>query len=290
MKYGTLYAYWTHEWHGDYLYFTKKVHDLGFDILEISAGDLLSMSDNELKEWRSLCTDLGMRVTSNIGPAKDKDVASSSQKVREDGIRFLEGIMKKMDVLDSRSLVGVTYTYWPNDFSDLDKPAIWARGVASIRELSRTANALGINMCLEVVNRFETHILNTAEEAVAFCREVDSENVKILLDTFHMNIEEDSFTGAIMTAGKLLGHVHVGENNRKLPGQGFLPWKEIGQALRKIGYNGDIVMEPFVTQGGSVGRDIKVWRDLSNGASPEEMDQAIHESLLFLRNAFEGQR
>lgn len=286
MKYGTLYAYWTHEWHGDYLFFSRKAKELGFDILEISAGDLLDMPDAQLREWRAVCRDLGIRITSNIGPAKDKDVASACPEVRRAGIAFLTAIMHKMDLLDSRSLVGVLYTYWPNTFSDLDKPAIWSRGVAGVREMSKTAEDLGINLCLEVVNRYETHILNTAEEAVRFCREVNSKNVRILLDTFHMNIEEDSILDAFRTAGGLLGHVHVGESNRRLPGQGGLPWGEIGGVLREIHYTGDVVMEPFVTQGGTVGRDIKVWRDLSGGENMREMDEAIGRSLAFLRSAF----
>lgn len=286
MKYGTLYAYWTREWHGDYLFFSKKAKELGFDLLEISAGDLLNMSAAQLREWRAVCKDLGIRITSNIGPAKDRDVASSCPEIRKAGIAFLTSIMHKMDLLDSRSLVGVLYTYWPNTFSDLDKPAIWNRGVASVKEMSKTAEHLGINLCLEVVNRYETHILNTAREAVKFCREVDSKNVKILLDTFHMNIEEDSIVGAFRTAGSLLGHVHAGENNRNLPGQGNLPWREIGSVLREIHYTGDVVMEPFVMQGGAVGRDIKIWRDLSYGETIDQMDEAIRRSLVFLRSAF----
>ena len=94
--------------------------------------------------------------------------------------------------------------------------------------------------------------------------------------------------GAIRTAGKLLGHVHVGEANRKLPGQGRLPWDEIGAALREIGFDGNVVMEPFVKMGGKVGSDIKVWRDLSDNADEAQMDVNIKKSLEFLRGKFEG--
>ena len=74
-----------------------------------------------------------------------------------------------------------------------------------------------------MLNRFENHVLNTAEEGVAFVREVGKPNVKVMLDTFHMNIEEDSFGKAIRTAGPLLGHFHTGENNRRVPGKGGCP-------------------------------------------------------------------
>ncbi len=286
MRFGILYAYWTREWSGDYLYYAKKVKELGFDILEISAGDLLRMHDSEISVLRDLSKSLDLEISCNIGPPKQYDVASSDPAVRAAGIQFLTDIMKKMDLLDSRTLVGVMYTYWPNDFTDLDKPALWSRGVESCQVMGKTAQVLGINMCLEVVNRFETPVLNTAEEAVRFCHEVGNRNVQILLDTFHMNIEEDNQADAIRTAGTLLGHLHVGEGNRKLPGQGSLPWGEIGQALRDIGYTGGVVMEPFVLQGGQVGKDIKVWRDLSGGADEKQLDRAAAAALETLKRNF----
>ncbi len=286
MRFGTLYAYWTTEWNGDYLYYLKKVKELGFDILEVSAGQLLTMSDKELSDLHTLSKELNITITSNIGPSKDKDVASADPAVREAGIAYLIAIMKAMDKVDSRALVGVLYSYWPCDFSDLDKPAIWARSVDSVKRLCQTADTYGIDLCLEVVNRFETNILNTCEEALRFCREVDHERSKILLDTFHMNIEEDNIAEAVRCAGDYLGHLHVGEGNRKVPGKGHLPWEEIGVALNDIGYDKGVVMEPFVRMGGKVGSDIKVWRDLTNGASEEQNDSEIKTSLEFLRKAF----
>jgi len=89
MKFGTLYAYWTHNWTGDYKYFAKKVADIGFDILEISAGDLITMSDNEIDELKALTKDLGIEITSNIGPAKKYDVASPDKSVREARLNFM---------------------------------------------------------------------------------------------------------------------------------------------------------------------------------------------------------
>lgn len=286
MKFGTLFAYWTQEWHGDYVMYAKKVRDLGFDILEISAGDLLLMSDGQIANLRAAAQDLELSISSNIGPPKDKNVASKDPAVRAAGIKFLSDIMRAMDKLDSRIFAGVLYTCWPYEFEDLDKEAVWARGVESIRKLGATAQDLGIDLCLEVVNRFETLVLNTCAEGIAFCKDVNMPCAKVLLDTFHMNIEEDNIPDAIRLSGGYLGHLHVGEGNRKLPGQGALPWKEIGRALQDIGYDKGVVMEPFVKMGGRVGEDIKVWRDLSCGAGAEKMDSDIKASLDFLRRAF----
>ena len=75
---------------------------------------------------------------------------------------------------------------------------------------------------------------------------------------------------------------HTGESNRRVPGKGRMPWHEIGAALREINYTGVVVMEPFVKTGGTIGSDIKVWRDLTEGAGPAKMDEDARNSLAFL--------
>lgn len=94
--------------------------------------------------------------------------------------------------------------------------------------------------------------------------------------------------GAIRTAGKYLGHFHTGECNRRVPGKGRIPWHEIACALRDIRYDGPVVMEPFVKTGGQVGRDIKIWREMNEGADAEQMDRDAAGSVQFLRHVFEG--
>ena len=140
---------------------------------------------------------------------------------------------------------------------------------------------------MEVLNRFESHILNTAEEGVQFVEEVGMDNVKVMLDTFHMNIEEVSMGAAIRRAGKLLGHFHTGECNRMVPGKGRIPWREIGDALRDIEYDGTVVMESFVRMGGQVGADIKVWRDISRGADEARLDEGARRAVEFQRYMLE---
>ena len=111
--------------------------------------------------------------------------------------------------------------------------------------------------------------------------------MKILLDTYHMDIEEDSLPSAVRAAGPLLGHLHVGENNRKLPGMNnTIDWKALAGALHDINYQGNVVMEPFLIAGGSVGYSIRVWRDLSDAANDKTMDQYIAKSLRFLKKSF----
>ncbi|MDX1601087.1 MAG: sugar phosphate isomerase/epimerase, partial [Anaerolineales bacterium] len=122
------------------------------------------------------------------------------------------------------------------------------------------------------------------EEGVAYLERLDSPNVKLMLDTFHMNIEESSLGEAVQTAGDQLGHLHIGENNRTPPGRGHLPWPELVESLHSVGYEGSVVMEPFLKPGGTVGRDIRVYRDLAQGM---DLDREAVEALQFMRDQFD---
>lgn len=286
MKFGTLYSYWGSQWKCDYQQTLKKVSDIGFDILEVGAPHLVGMTDVELEDIRHTANELGLTLTSNIGPAKDKDIASKDPEIRKNGIRYLTNILIAMDKIDSRSLVGAMYSFWPCDFEEVDKEGAWERSIEGMKEVGRVAKELGIECCLEVLNRYETYIMTDCEEGLKYCEQVGCENVNLLLDTFHMNIEEDNIPEAIRKAGNMLGHLHVGEGNRKLPGMGSLPWRDIGRALKDIIYDKGVVMEPFLLAGDEVGRDIKVWRDLSNHADKAAMDQYIKDSLQFLKHEF----
>jgi D-psicose/D-tagatose/L-ribulose 3-epimerase len=164
-----------------------------------------------------------------------------------------------------------------------DKRAAWERAVRSVQATAKVAEGAGVTLCMEVVNRFEQFLLNTAAEGMRFVDDVGSSHVKMLLDSFHMNIEEDFVGDALRGATGYIGHFHVGETNRKVPGRGHMPWDEILSGLKDVGYAGRIVMEPFLRPGGEVGRDIRVWRDLSGGADDRVMDQEAAFALAFLR-------
>ena len=284
MKFGIYYAYWEQEWNADYLYYIKKVAKLGFDILEIAAHHINDYSSTQLSEVRKCAQDNGIILTAGLGPTKQKNLSSADERVRKAGTEFFRSTLENIAKLDVHIIGGALHTYWPIDYSvPVGKAGDRARGVEGIRNIADFANDFGIDLCLEVLNRFENHILNTASEGVAFVREVSKPNVRVMLDTFHMNIEEDSIGGAIRTAGPLLGHFHTGECNRRVPGKGRTPWREIGEALHDIGYQGAVVMEPFVKMGGQVGEDIKVWRDLSGGAPEAQMDRDARDALTFSR-------
>ena len=289
MKYGIYFAYWEKEWNADQKKYISKVKDLGFDILEISCAMLKNISTQELMEMKAMAADAGITLTAGYGPSVGENLASADEAVVKNAISFYSDTLKKLELLDIHTLGGGIYSYWPVDYSKpIDKAGDWARSVQNVRTVGKIAGECGVDYCLEVLNRFEGYLLNTCEECKNFVEEVDVPAVKIMLDTFHMNIEEDDMVEAILLAGDKLGHFHVGENNRRLPGKGGMPWYQIGSALRAIGYDKNIVMEPFVASGGGVGSDIKVWRDLSKGATTEMLDADAAASVSFLKNVFSG--
>ncbi|MDA5640249.1 MULTISPECIES: D-psicose 3-epimerase [Agrobacterium] len=289
MKHGIYYSYWEHEWSARFGPYIEKVARLGFDIIEVAAHHINEYSDAELAVIRQSAKDNGIILTAGIGPSKTKNLSSEDASVRAAGKAFFERTLTNVAKLDIHTIGGALHSYWPIDYSQpVDKAGDYARGVEGIHGIADFANDLGINLCIEVLNRFENHVLNTAAEGVAFVKDVGKNNVKVMLDTFHMNIEEDSFGEAIRTAGPLLGHFHTGESNRRVPGKGRMPWHEIGLALRDINYTGAVVMEPFVKTGGTIGSDIKVWRDLSGGADLAKMDEDARNALAFSRFVLGG--
>jgi D-psicose/D-tagatose/L-ribulose 3-epimerase len=284
MKFGIYNSYWEREWSADCLKYVEKVAKLGFDILEIAAHHLNTYSAEHIAEIGRAAKDNGISITSGLGPSVHRNLSSPDPEVRKAGRAFFEETLTNLAKLDIHVIGGALHSYWPIDYSKpVDKEGDRARGLEGISSLADFAAQFDINLCLEVLNRFENHVLNTAQEGVDFVREVGKPNVKVHLDTFHMNIEEDGFAQAIRTAGPLLGHFHTGEANRRVPGKGGLPWHEIGAALREIGYDGAVVMEPFVKMGGQVGRDIKVWRDLSDNADEAQLDEDARQGLAFSR-------
>ncbi|MFP3853601.1 MAG: TIM barrel protein [Anaerolineales bacterium] len=286
---GIYYAYWIQEWDADFHPYIDKVSDLGFDMLEINAGTIGRMSMEKRRGLRSHAEDRGITLSYCVGLTAEHDLTSESSEVRSAGIQFIQDMAKGIGEMGGGNLGGILYGSWPATLPAgvMDKRPLVERSLESMHEAIGAAEDNNVTLCLEVVNRFEQYIMNTAAEGREYVEALASPNAKLLLDTFHMNIEEVSFSDAIETAGDYLGHLHIGENNRMPPGFGHLPWQEISQVLRKVGYRGDIVMEPFLKPGGQVGRDIRVYRDLGRGM---DLDREAKRALKFVRELLEPTR
>jgi D-psicose/D-tagatose/L-ribulose 3-epimerase len=279
---GIHFGYWTQSWNSEPIQFVKRARKCGFDVLEVNAAKITLMSNTERDALKGAAADAGLRLTYSIGLKDDKDVASEDAATRKNGVDFLKDVSRAMKYFGGSIMAGINYSSWPRKLlPGEDKEILTERAVGSVREAIKTAEDCDVIFCVEVVNRFEQFIMNTASEGIAFSKRVGSPNCKILLDTFHMNIEEDSLRGSIVESGSWLGHFHIGEPNRRPPGRGRMPWPEIFGALREINYNGAVVMEPFLVPGGEVGRDISVFRDLLGS---DDLDEEAARSVEFVRS------
>ena len=262
-KLGIFMNFWEKSWDADHIKYVNKAADLGFDILEFQAQPLLTMSKEHMAEIKKAADDRGIELTYSLGLDPAYDISNEDAAIRRKGVEYLKNIVECVGAMDGKVISGVSYAGWGmTDFILDDKTALWNNSVESMSQIVKTAEDYGVVYCVEAVNRFESALINTAEEALAYVKQVGSDSIGVLLDTYHMNIEENNIGDAIRLAGKNLVNFHTGENNRRAPGRGHLDWDEIFQALKDIEYKGRIVSEPFVMMGGEVGKDIKVWRNL----------------------------
>jgi D-psicose/D-tagatose/L-ribulose 3-epimerase len=279
---GIHFGYWTQRWDSEPIQFVKRAQKCGFDILEINAPKVTRMSKAERGELKGAAADAGLGLTYSIGLPADMDLVSEDSSTRKKGVAFLQDLSRAMQYMGGTIMAGINYSSWPRKLNPgEDKELLTSRAVEGVREAIKTAEDCNVLFCVEVVNRFEQFMMNTAAEGIAFSKRVGSPNCKILLDTFHMNIEEDSLTESLLESKEWLGHFHIGEPNRRPPGRGRIPWPEIFGALREIDYQGAVVMEPFLVPGGDVGRDISVYRDLLGG---DDLDDLAAESVKFVRS------
>ena len=289
MKHGIYYAYWEDMWGADYLPYIEKIAKLGFDFLEIGCTPVNDFSKETLRDLRKCADDNGVFLTGGYGPSADRNLGSANPQYVQNAKDFYAKLFENFETLGIDTIGGGLYSYWPADYTQpIDKAGDWERSVKNVREVGRMAADHGVHFCLEVLNRFEGYLLNTCAEAVQFVDQVGLPNVHVMLDTFHMNIEEDDMAAAIGLAGKRLGHFHTGECNRRVPGKGRMPWREIGQALREIGYDGNVCMEPFVKMGGQVGQDIRIWHNMYDDLSEAKLDRDAADAVRFQRYMFDG--
>mgnify|MGYP002639838471 FL=1 len=256
---------------------------MGFDQLEINGGTLVNMTVYDKKRLKHEAEKNRIKLSYGIGLTPNNDVSSIDERIRMNGINFMKKMILAVNEMEGEMIGGTVHSCWPATLpvNAVDKSFYLQQSLKSMKELVKVAEDNNVILNVEVINRFEQFLLNTCSEAVNYVEEINSPYCGILLDTFHMNIEEDSIGDAILTAGNHLKSMHIGETNRKPPGLGRMPWNEIKIALDKIGYQGSIVMEPFVNPGGKVGRDISVWRELMPGAN---LDAELVKSLKFTRD------
>lgn len=259
--------------------------EAGFDLIELAALDPSSF-DAELTARLLAEHDVAAGVSLGLGD--DTDISSEDpQTVKRGRALLLEALHLTRDV-GGRYLGGVIFSKLGRYTAPVT-PQGRANSMESIAWLADEAAASGITLGLEFCNRYETNVLNTTAQTLAFIDEIGRDNVVAHLDVYHMNIEESSFTGAVhaaAAAGKL-GYVHLGESHRGALGTGSIPWDEFFSALHDVGYDGVMTFESFSSEvvHPTLSSSLAIWRNTwSDGM---ELARSARD---FIRTRYEEQR
>jgi D-psicose/D-tagatose/L-ribulose 3-epimerase len=232
----------------------------GYDYVEIA---LLDPWKVDTAMTRDLLAEYGVRAHASLGLSPTTDVTSTDASIIAKGDELLRKATDVLHELGGTELCGVLYCSlgkYPGPASRENR----ANSVAAMQRLSDYAADKGINVNFEVVNRYETNIMNTGIEGLAFLDEVNRPNTFIHLDTYHMNIEEDGMEKSVIAAGDKLGFVHIGESHRGYLGSGNVDFDSFFKALKKINYQGPITFESFSSAvvDPALSNALCVWRNL----------------------------
>lgn len=256
-----------------------KCRKMGFDAVEIIPFDPDHFPAAKVK---AAAADLGLTINTGYGMPAEYNIISPDPAVRRAGIDFSKRLIDLSNEAGARVFGGMIYCGWGYLTGRMRTAEEWNWGVEGYREIASYArDQSDLILAIEPVNRFESHFINTAADAVRFIQAVGLPNVKVHLDTFHMIREEDSMVRAIEQTGPHLGYVHACENQRGIPGTGMVPWLDIFRAFKKVGYDGCITIESFDPEIESVAKLCCIWRKLAD--SPEQL---ATEGLKFLKSVY----
>ncbi|MDQ0801356.1 sugar phosphate isomerase/epimerase family protein [Arthrobacter sp. SLBN-112] len=251
--------------------------EMGYDLIEVCIEDPAVVSAEALKK-ASERTGLPVSICGAFGP--DRDVSHEDPQKRRQGIDYLKLCVDIAQAVGSPHVAGPMYSatgkarLLPTD--ERRQQRQWAAD--SLREVADYAAERGVTLAIEPLNRFETDLVNTVEQGLELCELIGRENVGLMLDTFHMNIEEKHIGEAITAAGDKVFHFQVSENDRGTPGSGHVPWSETFAALESIGYQGSIVVESFLPTVEEIAKAVSLWRPVA-----PSMDALARDGLTFLR-------
>ena len=255
-----------------------RVKAMGFDVLELGLENPGDWEPARMAEVFA-ANALGATVCAAMGPDRDLTdpvlVASTQAYVRAciDAVAALGG-----DVVAGPLYTPVGKTWRMNA---AERAATIDRLVEGLKPIVDYAGERGVALGIEPLNRFETSFLNTAEQTMEIVDRLDSPAAGVLLDTFHMNIEEKDQAAAIRLVGDKLVHFHACGNDRGAPGADHIAWDGIAAALGEIGYTGPLVIESFTPDNQTIARAAAIWRPLA-----ESQEALAEEGLAFLRSAF----
>ena len=250
-------AGWTHDDATRAIDLTAKA---GFDLIELSTMDFQAF---DVDFTRRALERAGLGATMTFGLDGARDISSGDpERVRAGEARLRDAIAFARD-LGITHACGIIYSAFQKYAVPPTADGI-SGAVDVMRRVGEVAAASDIMLGMEVVNRYETNVLNTAAQAVQFVKRVDLPNVKVHLDTYHMNIEESDMAAAIRDTGPYLGYFHTGDSHRGYLGSGSVDFSSVFRALVAADYQGPITFESFSSA--VVGQPLEgilgVWRNL----------------------------
>lgn len=274
MKLG-IHAYaWCSQWSNNTLDLIDRVKGLNLDFIEIP---LMCLETFDAPAIRQRLREQNLDVCTSTVLLNDTDITSDDAATRRKGVEYLKRCVEATAAIGAANFSGVIYSRHVKPATGRPTPQVWQHSADALREVARHARQNGVQIGLEPVNRYETCLINTCQQALQLKEMIGEENVKIHLDTYHMNIEEKDFYTATKLAGKNLIHYHLCENDRGIPGTGLVDWDGIFKALAEINYQGYAALESFVDCTDNM--NTWVWRQLApNG------DTLVREGVAFIQS------
>lgn len=249
----------------------------GFDMIELPFETVDAF---DYVEAAAIIRDHGLGVSTAAAMGPDRDLVHEDSQIRANGMAYIRHCIQAAQTLGAANLIGPIYSAvgrtWAATAGERARDVDLL--VSQLSHLAADAAGQGVTLCLEPLNRFETSFINTTNQAIEVIDRVNHPGCQLMLDTFHMNIEERSLGEAIRAAGPRLRHVHACENDRGAPGSGHVPWADVAAALADIGYDGPVVIESFTAKVKSIARAAAIWRPLA-----PSQDAIAYDGLKFLK-------
>ncbi len=253
------------------------VKKMGFDLIEFGVE---GTNDLDYARGAQIARDNGLAVSVCAAMGPDRDLIHPDEAIRKSGMAYVRHCIDAAKTMRAPHVAGPLYSAVGRTWQSTDEERKRDTDllVKQLGDLSKYAGDSGVALAVEPLNRFETSFLNLASQAIEIVDRVDHPACGILLDTFHMNIEERSIGDAIRAAGKRMRQLHTCENDRGAPGSGHVPWREVADACRDIGFAGPFVIESFTNKVKTIARAAAIWRNFA-----PTQDALAEGGLRFLR-------
>ncbi len=282
VKFGVSTWLWTSPFSTETTTLFKKIKEMGYDLVEIPVEDTEIIDTKKVKEALKE-HNLSCVVCGAFGPGRD--LTNEDETIQKQGMQYIERCLQMCNELDATFLAGPMYSAVGKArlVSPEQKKIEWGRAVNNLRKVCESAQSKGLDIALEPLNRFETDLINRTEDLTKLIDDIGHPSAKIMLDGFHMNIEEPNIEQAILEAGDKLIHVQVSENYRGTPGTGQTRWDDYLKGLKAINYQGAITIESFTPEIQELAGAVCIWRPLA-----DSQDGFASEGLKFLKEWAKG--